>query len=263
MLGAAALIAAASAGGRSVADQAEKGRHGDSLRQGWPRIDYPAPRAIRSAQEFATSRGDVSFAVMDDSIGLRARHREASAGERQQGAAAGAELRRLDGGAPPLTARRRTPSADDVTRQPRGRCLRRGRRRGVRSRQAEMLRGHPGFWGVTGSRPQTWPVFLPARPNLPGAIVPTRRVCRPTVPGSGGPGGGPRHNLVCGGWRPAGEGHLRRGHPPGGALVTGAASASALRCSATSPRRWGASGDRGRHRAAGEARPAAGGGRPS
>ena len=50
VLAAAVLIAAASSGGRSLADQAEKGRHGDSLRQGWPPIDYPAPRAIRSAQ---------------------------------------------------------------------------------------------------------------------------------------------------------------------------------------------------------------------
>ncbi len=64
------LFAPMAAGGRSAADQHQTNGQPGSARQGWPRIDYPAPRAIRRAQEFAASRGDVSFAVMDDSIGL-------------------------------------------------------------------------------------------------------------------------------------------------------------------------------------------------
>jgi Beta-lactamase enzyme family len=37
----------------------------------WPRDPYPSARAIRRAQLFAARRGDVAFAVIDGSIGLR------------------------------------------------------------------------------------------------------------------------------------------------------------------------------------------------
>ena len=37
----------------------------------WPRSVYPPRAAVRRAQHFAASRGDVSFAVIDRSLGLR------------------------------------------------------------------------------------------------------------------------------------------------------------------------------------------------
>jgi hypothetical protein len=37
----------------------------------WPRIVYPGKRAVRSAQRFAAARGDLSFAVIGRSSGLR------------------------------------------------------------------------------------------------------------------------------------------------------------------------------------------------
>jgi beta-lactamase family protein len=37
----------------------------------WPRVVYPSPGAVREAQEFAASFGDVSFAVIDAEGGLR------------------------------------------------------------------------------------------------------------------------------------------------------------------------------------------------
>jgi hypothetical protein len=37
----------------------------------WPRIVYPSPAAVRRAREFAARWGDVSFAVIDGSLGLR------------------------------------------------------------------------------------------------------------------------------------------------------------------------------------------------
>ena len=104
VLAAVVLIAAASAGGRSVADQGGKGRHADSAGKGWPRIDYPAPRAIRRAHEFAASRGDVSFAVIDDSIGLRGydTERRFSSASVSKALLLAAELRRLDSEHVPL-----------------------------------------------------------------------------------------------------------------------------------------------------------------
>jgi Beta-lactamase enzyme family len=64
-----ALVIAPAIGiaGPSVASRVE--RHPDG--KVWPRNPYPSSRAIRRAQEFAADRGDVSFAVIDDSIGLR------------------------------------------------------------------------------------------------------------------------------------------------------------------------------------------------
>ena len=37
----------------------------------WPRTVYPPAAALRSAQRFAASQGEVSFAVIDRSLGLR------------------------------------------------------------------------------------------------------------------------------------------------------------------------------------------------
>jgi Beta-lactamase enzyme family len=96
-LAAAVLLAAGSAGG-SAADEAGKGHHPPSAGQGWPRIAYPAARAIRRAEEFAASRGDVSFAVIDGSIGLRGydTERQYSSASVSKALLLAAELRRLE-----------------------------------------------------------------------------------------------------------------------------------------------------------------------
>jgi Beta-lactamase enzyme family len=92
------LIAAAPAGGRSPPDRDGKDRHARSTGKGWPRIAYPPARAIRRAEEFAASRGDVSFAVIDDSIGLRGydADRQFSSASLSKALLLAAELRRLD-----------------------------------------------------------------------------------------------------------------------------------------------------------------------
>jgi hypothetical protein len=42
-----------------------------AARRAWPRLSYPAGQAIRRARAFAAARGDVSFALIDASLGLR------------------------------------------------------------------------------------------------------------------------------------------------------------------------------------------------
>jgi beta-lactamase class A len=82
-------------GERSVAHRGE-GRDGRD--QVWPRNAYPSPRAIRGAEEFAAERGDVSFAVIDRSIGLRGYDpdRQFSSASVSKALLLAAELRRLD-----------------------------------------------------------------------------------------------------------------------------------------------------------------------
>ena len=81
-------------GGHTFAHPAH-GRHQGKV---WPRNPYPSPRAIRRAQEFAASRGDVSFAVIDDSIGLRGydQDRQFSSASVSKALLLAAELRRLE-----------------------------------------------------------------------------------------------------------------------------------------------------------------------
>src|SRR4051794_18202220 len=71
---------------------------------------YPAPRALRSAQRLAESRGDVSFAVIDRSVGLRGydEDRQFSSASVSKALLLAAELRRLDREGLPL---------DDETKQ--------------------------------------------------------------------------------------------------------------------------------------------------
>jgi beta-lactamase class A len=87
------LLAAA---GHAVADQ---GQHGAQRgqRKVWPRAVYPPPRAVRSAQRFAAARGDVSFAVIDRSLGLRGYDydRQFSSASVSKALLLAAELRRL------------------------------------------------------------------------------------------------------------------------------------------------------------------------
>jgi beta-lactamase class A len=82
------------AGGHTFAHQGHDRERGKV----WPRHPYPSPRAVRRAQEFAASRGDVSFAVIDDSIGLRGydQDRPFSSASVSKALLLAAELRRLE-----------------------------------------------------------------------------------------------------------------------------------------------------------------------
>jgi beta-lactamase class A len=97
----AALIALAgfslvALGGRAIADRGDRdpqrGPH-----KVWPRAVYPPPGAVRSAQHFAAARGDVSFAVIDRSLGLRGYDydRQFSSASVTKALLLAAELRRL------------------------------------------------------------------------------------------------------------------------------------------------------------------------
>src|SRR3954454_24289405 len=91
-----ALALALVTGARSAAKQ-DGGRHDDGAKT-WPRNHYPSARAIRRAQRFAASRGDVSFALLDDSIGMRGydADRQFSSASVSKALLLAAELRRLD-----------------------------------------------------------------------------------------------------------------------------------------------------------------------
>ena len=80
--------------GRSAAGRG--GDHADG--KVWPRNPYPSARAIRSAQEFAAGRGDVAFAVIDSSIGMRGYEPDLqfSSASVSKALLLAAELRRLD-----------------------------------------------------------------------------------------------------------------------------------------------------------------------
>ena len=89
-------LAVIAAPGLSLADRSgdgEGGRH-----KLWPRLPYPPARAVRRAQEFAAGRGDVSFAVLDSSIGLRGYNAETqySSASVSKALLLAAELRRLE-----------------------------------------------------------------------------------------------------------------------------------------------------------------------
>jgi beta-lactamase class A len=66
-----ALGALGVAGGALAAGASDAGSDSKRVERLWPRIAYPSQRAVRSAQRFAADRGDVSFAVIGRSSGLR------------------------------------------------------------------------------------------------------------------------------------------------------------------------------------------------
>jgi Beta-lactamase enzyme family len=96
-LAVAVLIPVLALGGRSIAEGGG-GRHEGAPTKVWPRIAYPPRRSIRRAERFAGDRGDVSFAVIDDSIGLRGYDfdRQFSSASVSKALLLAAELRRLD-----------------------------------------------------------------------------------------------------------------------------------------------------------------------
>jgi beta-lactamase class A len=217
---AAVLIAVASAGGRSMADQHGKDRRARSTGHGWPRIAYPESRAIRAAQEFAASRGDVSFAVIDDSIGLRGYDfdRQFSSASVSKALLLAAELRRLDSDDLPLDAETRellepmitysdNSAADAVYAQVGDEGLDEvARRAGMRDFDPT-----PGFWGgdqITAADMARF--FYRLEANLPGPhrayakgllarISPLERWGIPQAVGHGW------SIWLKGGWRPAGQ----------------------------------------------------------
>jgi Beta-lactamase enzyme family len=86
----------------AMGSQAVAGRGSSDAHRGpnkvWPRATYPPPAAIRSAKRFAAARGDVSFAVIDRSLGLRGydHERRFSSASVSKALLLAAELRRLD-----------------------------------------------------------------------------------------------------------------------------------------------------------------------
>jgi beta-lactamase family protein len=217
-----ALVAALALGaaGRSIADQGVRGgRHGE-LRRVWPRIPYPPPRAIRRAQEFAASRGDVSFAVIDASIRLRGydTDRQFSSASVSKALLLAAELRRLDREDLPLDSETRgllepmvtysdNGAADAVYAEVGDEGLEEvARRAGMRNFEAT-----PGFWGgdqITAADMARF--FYRLEANLPGPhrayakrllaeIAPVERWGIPQAIGH-------RWSVwFKGGWRPAGQ----------------------------------------------------------
>ena len=203
-------------GGRALAGQHEAHGRGGV----WPRVPYPSPGAIRRAQEFAADRGDVSFAVMDDSIGLRGYDpdRQFSSASVSKALLLAAELRRLDRDDLPLDQGTRellepmitysdNGAADAVYAQVGDEGLEEvARRGGMRNFEAT-----PGFWGgdqVTAADLAGF--FYRLEANLPGPhrayakgllarITQAERWGIPRAIGHGW------SVWFKGGWRPAGE----------------------------------------------------------
>jgi hypothetical protein len=87
-------------GGSAIADRGDQRKP----HKVWPRAVYPPPGAVRDAQRFAAARGDVSFAVIDRSLGLRGydHDRQFSSASVSKALLLAAELRRLDREGAPL-----------------------------------------------------------------------------------------------------------------------------------------------------------------
>jgi hypothetical protein len=100
---AAAGLSVLVAGGAAIAERGDRSAE-RSPRKVWPRAAYPRPADVRRAQRFAASRGDVSFAVIDRSIGLRGYSEDLqfSSASVSKALLLAAELRRLDREGVPL-----------------------------------------------------------------------------------------------------------------------------------------------------------------
>ena len=217
---AAAVLASALWGaGRSVADRGAQG-HDRSSAEPWPRITYPSHRAIRSAQELAAARGDVAFAVIDDSTGLRGYEQDEqfSSASVSKALLLAAELRRLDRDHLPLDSETKdllepmitysdNRAGDAVYAQVGDEGLEDvARRAGMRDFEPT-----PGFWGgdrITAADMARF--FYRLEANLPGPhrayakallarITPIERWGIPQAAGHGW------SVWFKGGWRPAGQ----------------------------------------------------------
>jgi len=92
------------AAGPAIAHRADDGAH--RSHKVWPLEVYPRPAAVRRAQRFAAALGDVSFAVVDRSLGLRGYDydRQFSSASVSKALLLAAELRRLDREGLPLSS---------------------------------------------------------------------------------------------------------------------------------------------------------------
>jgi beta-lactamase class A len=90
-------------GGQALADQKQRAAQRGSHKV-WPRAVYPPPGAVRRAQSFAAAQGDVSFAVIDRSLGIRGYDydRQLSSASVSKALLLAAELRRLERDGLPL-----------------------------------------------------------------------------------------------------------------------------------------------------------------
>jgi beta-lactamase class A len=202
--------------GRSAAGHGE----GHSEGKVWPRNPYPPARAIHRAQEFAAARGDVAFAVIDASTGLRGygADRQFSSASVSKALLLAAELRRLDREGLPLDDSTKSllepmitysdnGAADSIYAQVGDAGLEEvARRAGMTNFQAT-----PGFWGgdqVTAADLARF--FFRLEANLPGPhrayakgllarITPGERWGIPQAVGHGWA------VWFKGGWRPEGE----------------------------------------------------------
>jgi hypothetical protein len=206
-------------GARSIADRGASG--GDrSPRKVWPRSIYPPPRAIRRARHFAAALGDVSFAVIDRSLGRRGyeSERQFSSASVSKALLLAAALRRLDREGLPLDSGTKAllepmitysdnRAADAVYAQVGDDGLEEvARRAGMRDFEPT-----PGFWGgdwITAA--DTAGFFYRLEANLPGphraygmrllsGITPVERWGIPQVLGAGW------SIWFKGGWRPPGH----------------------------------------------------------
>ena len=205
-------------GGQSLA-----GRDGDRdgpQRKVWPRLPYPSSAAIHRAQAFAAGRGDVSFALIDSSVGLRGYDADArySSASVSKALLLAAELRRLQREGEPLDPSTKALLEPMITYSDNGAAdgiyARVGdsgldevaRRAGMRDFAVT-----PGFWGgdqVTAADLARFFYRLDAnfprryRPyakRLLAAITPVERWGIPQAIGRGW------SIWFKGGWRPAGE----------------------------------------------------------
>jgi len=196
---------------------ANRGGDGEKV---WPRAVYPSPRAVRQAQEFAASRGDVSFAVIGDSTGLRGYDvdRQFSSASVSKALLLSGELRRLRRDDLPLDQETKdllepmitysdNGAADSVYAQVGDEGLEEvAEHAGMRNFEAT-----PGFWGgdqITAADMARF--FFRLEANLPGPhgayakgllarITPIERWGIPQAIGHGW------SVWFKGGWRPAGE----------------------------------------------------------
>jgi Beta-lactamase enzyme family len=211
------VLLALGIGGRSLADRGG-GRHEDG--KVWPRNPYPSSRAIRRAQEFAASRGDVSFAVIGDPVGLRGYDpdRQFSSASVTKALLLAAELRRLQQDDLPLDDETKgllepmiTYSDNRAANSVYGRVGDAGLEEVARHAGMRNFEVTPGFWGGDQvSAADLARFFFRLEANLPGPhrayakgllarITPVERWGIPQAIGHGW------SVWFKGGWRPAGQ----------------------------------------------------------